>query len=172
MVSEITSDVLTVHKLWYSLKYDRGMVMELEGDGDLRMFLKENDERRRPMMGRRGKHKRQRGVMIMASFVGEATGIGMICSKRVRSSTSQLGNGSNIVRNYGTRMGLCSYWVVSCDPIPAPVCIVMMKFSFACSVLASLLNRRQIFTTINHALQHINPWTIDRLSPWLFVLCL
>ncbi|KAJ8428563.1 hypothetical protein Cgig2_000427 [Carnegiea gigantea] len=44
MVSEITSDVLTVHKLWYSLKYNRGMVMELEGDGDLRMFLKGNDE--------------------------------------------------------------------------------------------------------------------------------
>ncbi|KAJ8437412.1 hypothetical protein Cgig2_008765 [Carnegiea gigantea] len=45
IVSEITSDVLTVHKLWHSLKYDRGMVMELEGNGDLRMFLKGNDER-------------------------------------------------------------------------------------------------------------------------------
>ncbi|KAJ8441429.1 hypothetical protein Cgig2_023615 [Carnegiea gigantea] len=40
----VTSNVLTVHKLWYSLKYDRGMVIELEGDGDLRMFLKGNDE--------------------------------------------------------------------------------------------------------------------------------
>ncbi|KAJ8429661.1 hypothetical protein Cgig2_001657 [Carnegiea gigantea] len=27
-----------------SLKYDRGMVMELEGNGDVRMFLKGNDE--------------------------------------------------------------------------------------------------------------------------------
>ncbi|KAJ8441438.1 hypothetical protein Cgig2_023624 [Carnegiea gigantea] len=44
MVSEITSNVLTVHQLWYSLKYDRGMVMELEGDDDLRMFSKGNDE--------------------------------------------------------------------------------------------------------------------------------
>ncbi|KAJ8425093.1 hypothetical protein Cgig2_007815 [Carnegiea gigantea] len=33
-VSEITCNDLTVRKLWYSLKYDRGMVMELEGDGD------------------------------------------------------------------------------------------------------------------------------------------
>ncbi|KAJ8444413.1 hypothetical protein Cgig2_005935 [Carnegiea gigantea] len=45
MVSEITSDVLIIHKLWYSLKYEQGMVMELEGDGDLRMFLKGNAER-------------------------------------------------------------------------------------------------------------------------------
>jgi len=44
MVSEITCNVYIVHKLWYSLKYDRGMVMALEGDGDLRMFLKGNDE--------------------------------------------------------------------------------------------------------------------------------
>jgi len=29
-VSEITGSDLTVQKLWYSLKYDRGMVMELE----------------------------------------------------------------------------------------------------------------------------------------------
>ncbi|KAJ8441456.1 LOW QUALITY PROTEIN: hypothetical protein Cgig2_023642 [Carnegiea gigantea] len=45
-VSEIIGNELTMRKLWYSLKYDRGMVMELEGDGDsdVRMFLKENDE--------------------------------------------------------------------------------------------------------------------------------
>jgi len=43
-VSEITGIELTVLKLWYSLKYDRWMVMELEGDGDVRMFMKGNDE--------------------------------------------------------------------------------------------------------------------------------
>ncbi|KAJ8425524.1 hypothetical protein Cgig2_013251 [Carnegiea gigantea] len=43
-VSEITGNDLTVQKLWYNLKYDRGMVMELEGDGDVRMFLNGNDE--------------------------------------------------------------------------------------------------------------------------------
>ncbi|KAJ8428094.1 LOW QUALITY PROTEIN: hypothetical protein Cgig2_013306 [Carnegiea gigantea] len=43
-VSEITGIDLTVQKLWYSLKYDRGMVMDLEGDGDVRMFIKGNDE--------------------------------------------------------------------------------------------------------------------------------
>ncbi|KAJ8426836.1 hypothetical protein Cgig2_025241 [Carnegiea gigantea] len=43
-VSEITGNDLTVRKLWYSLKYGWGMVMELEGDGDVRMFLKGNDK--------------------------------------------------------------------------------------------------------------------------------
>ncbi|KAJ8430488.1 hypothetical protein Cgig2_004681 [Carnegiea gigantea] len=43
-VSEITGNDLTAQKLWYSLKYDRGMGIELEGDGDVRIFLKENDE--------------------------------------------------------------------------------------------------------------------------------
>ncbi|KAJ8445203.1 LOW QUALITY PROTEIN: hypothetical protein Cgig2_024409 [Carnegiea gigantea] len=84
---EIIGNDLTVRKLWHSLKYDRGMVMELEGDGDVRMFLKGNDEHgylyRAKVMGRRGAHKRQRGPVIMASFVGEVAGIGMIWSKRV-----------------------------------------------------------------------------------------
>ena len=44
-VSEIIGNDFTVQKLWYSLKYDQAMVMELEGDGDVRMFLKGNDER-------------------------------------------------------------------------------------------------------------------------------
>ncbi|KAJ8422965.1 LOW QUALITY PROTEIN: hypothetical protein Cgig2_002714 [Carnegiea gigantea] len=41
-VSETTGIELT--KLWYNLKYDRGMVMKLEGDDDVRMFMKGNDE--------------------------------------------------------------------------------------------------------------------------------
>ena len=32
MVSEITGNDLTLQKLWYSLKYDRRMAMELEDD--------------------------------------------------------------------------------------------------------------------------------------------
>ena len=43
-MSEITDIELTVQKLWYSLKYDRGMVMELEADGDVRTFMKWDDE--------------------------------------------------------------------------------------------------------------------------------
>ncbi|KAJ8429903.1 hypothetical protein Cgig2_025333 [Carnegiea gigantea] len=43
-VSEITGIELTVQKLWYSLKYDQGMVVVLDGDGDVRMFMKGNDE--------------------------------------------------------------------------------------------------------------------------------
>ncbi|KAJ8444749.1 hypothetical protein Cgig2_033757 [Carnegiea gigantea] len=31
-------------KLWYSLKYDRQMLMAIEGDMDVRMILKGNDE--------------------------------------------------------------------------------------------------------------------------------
>ncbi|KAJ8437780.1 hypothetical protein Cgig2_024084 [Carnegiea gigantea] len=46
IVSEVTGNDLTVHKLWYSLKYDRQMVMAVEGDADVRMFLKGNDEHR------------------------------------------------------------------------------------------------------------------------------
>ncbi|KAJ8437291.1 hypothetical protein Cgig2_006395 [Carnegiea gigantea] len=44
MVSEITGNDLTVQKLRYSLKYNQGMVMELEGNGDVRMFVKGNDK--------------------------------------------------------------------------------------------------------------------------------
>ena len=44
MVTEITGNDLSVQKLWYSLKYDQGMLMELEGDGDVRMFMTGNDE--------------------------------------------------------------------------------------------------------------------------------
>ncbi|KAJ8423409.1 hypothetical protein Cgig2_020946 [Carnegiea gigantea] len=44
MVTEITGNDLTEHKLWYNLKYDRGMVMAVKGEADMRMFLKENDE--------------------------------------------------------------------------------------------------------------------------------
>ncbi|KAJ8452483.1 hypothetical protein Cgig2_000072 [Carnegiea gigantea] len=43
-VSEITDNNLTVQKLWYSLMYDQGMLMELEGDGDVRMFLNGSDK--------------------------------------------------------------------------------------------------------------------------------
>ncbi|KAJ8426899.1 hypothetical protein Cgig2_024390 [Carnegiea gigantea] len=53
-----------------------------------------------------------------------------------RPSTSpQYGNGSDIIQNYGVRFVLCSDWVVSCEPTPTPICVLMMKFSFACSVL-------------------------------------
>jgi len=56
------------------------------GDGDVRMFLKGNADHGICMwakvMGQRGAHKRQREDVIMASFAGEAAGIGMIWSKR------------------------------------------------------------------------------------------
>ena len=44
MVSELTGNDLIVQKLWYSLKYDQRMVMAVEGDANVRMFLKGNDE--------------------------------------------------------------------------------------------------------------------------------
>jgi len=44
MVTEITGNDLSEQKLWYSLKYDRGIVMAVKGDADVRMFLKGNEE--------------------------------------------------------------------------------------------------------------------------------
>ncbi|KAJ8442637.1 hypothetical protein Cgig2_003681 [Carnegiea gigantea] len=58
-VSEITSNELTVQKLWCSLKYNRRMVMELEVDGDVRMFLKGNDEHRYLYVGESDGPKRR-----------------------------------------------------------------------------------------------------------------
>ncbi|KAJ8428633.1 hypothetical protein Cgig2_015751 [Carnegiea gigantea] len=59
-------------------------------------------------------------------------------------------NGSDIIRNCDLRFILCSYWVVSYDPTPTSVCVLMMKYSFVCSVLsgnlACLPGRRQMFT--------------------------
>jgi len=46
MVFEVTGNNLTVQKLWYSLKYDRRMVVAVEANSDVRMFLKGNDEHR------------------------------------------------------------------------------------------------------------------------------
>ncbi|KAJ8428661.1 hypothetical protein Cgig2_006282 [Carnegiea gigantea] len=43
-MTEITGNNLTQQKLWYSLKYDQGMVMAVEGDANVRMFLKGNDK--------------------------------------------------------------------------------------------------------------------------------
>ena len=94
MVTEITGNDLTVQKLWYSLKYDRGMVMEVEGDAEVRMFLKGNDKHRYLCVGDSDEPKKRaqkqlhhmKGeceATVMASFVGEAGGIGMILSKRV-----------------------------------------------------------------------------------------
>ncbi|KAJ8448843.1 LOW QUALITY PROTEIN: hypothetical protein Cgig2_011464 [Carnegiea gigantea] len=54
MVSEVTGNDLTMQKF---LKYDRRMVMVVEGDADVRIFLKGNDEHR--VMGRRGARRRQ-----------------------------------------------------------------------------------------------------------------
>ncbi|KAJ8436492.1 hypothetical protein Cgig2_000477 [Carnegiea gigantea] len=44
MVTEISGNELSEQKVWFSLKYDRGLVMALEGDADVRMFFKGNDE--------------------------------------------------------------------------------------------------------------------------------
>ena len=44
MVTEISGNELSEQKVWFSLKYDRVLVMALEGHADVRMFFKENDE--------------------------------------------------------------------------------------------------------------------------------
>jgi len=56
------------------------------------------------------------------------------------------------------------------------VCVLMVKYSFACCVLsgnlACLSDRRPMFTVVNHGLQPVNPWGIDRLQPWNFGILL
>ncbi|KAJ8423109.1 hypothetical protein Cgig2_004477 [Carnegiea gigantea] len=44
MVMETIDGDLLVHKVWYNLKYDKQMLMPVEGDRDMRMIFKENDE--------------------------------------------------------------------------------------------------------------------------------
>ena len=44
MITEISRNELSEQKVWFSLKYDRGLVMALEGAADVMMFFKGNDE--------------------------------------------------------------------------------------------------------------------------------
>jgi len=44
MVQETVGGGVEVDRIWYSLKYDRNMIMAVEGDTDVRMMLKGNDE--------------------------------------------------------------------------------------------------------------------------------
>jgi len=44
MVTKITGNELCEQNVWFNLKYDQGLVMALEGDADVRMFFKGNDE--------------------------------------------------------------------------------------------------------------------------------
>ncbi|KAJ8445601.1 hypothetical protein Cgig2_018542 [Carnegiea gigantea] len=46
-------------KLWYNLKYDRRMVMAVEGDADVRMFFKGNEKCEYFYMGESDEPKRQ-----------------------------------------------------------------------------------------------------------------
>jgi len=44
VVTELSRIELSERKVWYSLKYDRGLVMALEGEADVRVFFKGNEE--------------------------------------------------------------------------------------------------------------------------------
>ena len=44
MVKETVGGGVEVDRIWYSLKYDRNMIMAVEGDMDVKMMLKGNDE--------------------------------------------------------------------------------------------------------------------------------
>ncbi|KAJ8424565.1 hypothetical protein Cgig2_020714 [Carnegiea gigantea] len=63
---------------------------------------------------------------------------------------------------------LCSYW----EHTPAPVCVLMIKYNFACSLLSGNLKclpgRRQMFIAVNHGLQPVNPWVTVTLQSWHF----
>lgn len=67
---------------------------------------------------------------------------------------------------------LCSYWVVNCEHTPTPVCVLIIKYSFVCSLPSSNLKclpgRRHMFIVVNHGLQPINPWVTVTLQSWHF----
>ena len=44
VVTELSGIELSERKVWYNLKYDRELVMALEGEADVRMFFKGNEE--------------------------------------------------------------------------------------------------------------------------------
>jgi len=44
MMTKITRNDLSKYKLWHSLKNDRGMIMPVQGDVDIRLFSKRNEE--------------------------------------------------------------------------------------------------------------------------------
>jgi len=44
MIQETVGGGVEVERIWYSLKYDRNMIMAVEGDMDVRMMLKGNEE--------------------------------------------------------------------------------------------------------------------------------
>ncbi|KAJ8445912.1 LOW QUALITY PROTEIN: hypothetical protein Cgig2_009841 [Carnegiea gigantea] len=67
---------------------------------------------------------------------------------------------------------LCSYWIVSYEHTPTPICVLMIKYNFACSPLSGNLKclpeRRQMFVMVNHGLQPINLWVTVALQSWHF----
>ncbi|KAJ8430689.1 hypothetical protein Cgig2_018415 [Carnegiea gigantea] len=72
MVREMTGNDMLEEKLWYSLKYDREMLVAVEGDSDMKVILKGNDEH---------------GYMYVArnsGLVTQAHQRGAVCEGRVR----------------------------------------------------------------------------------------
>ncbi|KAJ8421275.1 hypothetical protein Cgig2_026806 [Carnegiea gigantea] len=70
--------------------------------------------------------------------------------------------------NFGILLILAS----ELSPYPHPCLYFNMQHNFACSAqlgkLVCLPGMRQMFTVVNHSLQLVNPWGIDRLQPWHF----
>ncbi|KAJ8435543.1 hypothetical protein Cgig2_034114 [Carnegiea gigantea] len=140
--------------------------------GDLRMFLKGNDEHGYDHGVVYEKSDRDRDNIVQEGRKGAG----------LKSSSPQPGNGLDIVRNYGICLGLYSYWVVSCDPTP-PLSSMFTEqktnvhHSKPYSVtskpignLPCLPIRKLMFTVVSHAPQPVNTWITGRLQPWVFVM--
>ncbi|KAJ8420118.1 hypothetical protein Cgig2_032310 [Carnegiea gigantea] len=83
MVREMTASDMLEEKLWYSLKYDREMLVAVEGDSDMKVIFKGNDEH---------------GCMYVAGNGGpvrRAQERGAFCKGRVRDC----GEGRQIARS-------------------------------------------------------------------------
>ncbi|KAJ8444863.1 hypothetical protein Cgig2_029794 [Carnegiea gigantea] len=85
MVREMTGSDMSEEKLWYSLKYDMEMLVAVEGDNDVQVIFKGNDEH---------------GYMYIAGNAGlvrRPHKRAIVCESRVRD----IGEGKQIARSGG-----------------------------------------------------------------------
>jgi len=94
MVTEISGKELSKQKVWFSLKYDQGLVMALEGDANVRMFFKGNEEHEYFYVGESDGPKR-RAEKVGASHEGRTQSCdhGVVCARSGRDGDDELQEG-------------------------------------------------------------------------------
>jgi len=113
MVKETVGGGVEVDRIWYSLKYDRNMIMGVEGDVDVRMMLKGNDEHGYVYVGNKEsvvpcvrKNVRERRV---GEGGGEEGTVGGRCRKRQGVAVleeMEVAGGNDAMERYVTGRGV------------------------------------------------------------------